>query len=137
MHIKTSNKLLAIAPPARQGRGARVAGLTTREAEVLRLLDANRNKLNTPYIRGEAEPGWCRPRDLGGTQKSHHSNTLCRLSRLRYVDKKSYLGASTYSSIYRISDAGIAAWSLYTEHLRRQRHLSPAPVAPVSPLVTT
>jgi hypothetical protein len=114
----------------RTGRGARVAGLTAREAEVLRLLHANRNKLNTPYTRGEAEPGWCRPLDLGGTQQSHHSNTLGRLNRLGYVDKKPYLGATTHSSIYRISEAGVAAWDIYAEHQRRLRSTSAVPASP-------
>jgi hypothetical protein len=121
MYIKTSTEISEKPASRRTGRGARVAGLTVREAEVLRLLHANRNKLNTPYTRGESEPGWCRPLDLGGTQQSHHSNTLGRLNRMGYVDKKPYLYATTHSSIYRISDAGLAAWDIYAEHQRRQR----------------
>lgn len=99
-----------------------MAGLTLREAEVLRLLFANRNKRNTPHTRGETEPGWCRPLDLGGTQQSHHSNTLRRLARMGYVLKKPYLDVGSHSSVYKISDAGVSAWEIYVEHQQRVRH---------------
>jgi len=86
------------------------------------LLHANRDKRNTPHARGETEPGWCRPMDLGGTQQSHHSNTLGRLTRMGFVEKKPYLLVSTHSSVYRISGSGITAWEIYAEFQRRQRH---------------
>lgn len=68
--------------------------------------------------------------DLGGVQQSHHSNTLGRLHRMGFVEKKSYLAAATHSSVYRISESGGFAWELYSEHQRRMRHplLSQVPV---------
>ena len=101
---------------AHRGRGARIAGLTLREAELLELLANNRNKLNTPFFRGESERGWCRPRDIGGTRQSNHSNTLNRLVRRGFVSKKAYTSEVTPSSIYRISEKGQEAWSIYSEH---------------------
>lgn len=77
-----------------------------------------RDKLNTPFARGELEAGWCRPHDIGGKQQSHHSNTLRRLVQMAYVDAKPYLSATSPARIYRISEAGLQAWSLYAEHLR-------------------
>lgn len=130
MYTQTSTENLEKFASGRTGRGARIAGLTVREAEVLKVLYANRNKRNTPHTRGELEPGWCRPMDLGGVQQSHHSNTLCRLHRLGFVDKKPYLGATTHSKVYRISESGVEAWDIYADHQRRLRHplLSQVPV---------
>jgi hypothetical protein len=122
MYTKTTNEISEKAPSRRTGRGARVAGLTLREAEVLRLLHSNRNKRNTPHSRGETEPGWCRPMDLGGCQQSHHSNTLTRLTSMGFVDMKPYLSSDTHSRVYRMSDAGQAAWALYAEHQRHNHH---------------
>lgn len=122
MYIKTTNEISEKPQSNRTGRGARVAGLTVREAEVLRLLNSNRNKRNTPHSRGETEPGWCRPMDLGGCQQSHHSNTLTRLTRMGFVDTKPYLSSDTHSRVYRMSDEGLAAWALYAEHQRHSRN---------------
>lgn len=122
MFTKTSKA----SSPKRPGRGARIAGLTPREAEVLRALFINRDKLNTPYFRGESQAGWCRPHDIGGTQQSHHSNTLSRLYRMGYVDAKPYLSGESHAKIYRISQLGLDVWSLFDEY-QQLLALSPTP----------
>lgn len=101
----------------------RFAGLTANEAEVLGALFRHRDKRATPYARGFPEPGWCRPRDVGGTQGSHHAHTLARLARRQHARQRPYLdgrGGLRQSWMYRISDAGIAAWALFEHAMRRK-----------------
>lgn len=119
-----SQQITKFSPVKRPGRGPRIAGLTRREAEVLRLLYQYRDKLHTPYTRGEAEPGWCRPHDIGGKQQSHHSNTLRRLVGMGFVLAKPYINIDSHAKIYHISESGLAAWDLYAEHERLARQVA-------------
>jgi hypothetical protein len=90
-----------------------VAILTALEIEVLHALWANRHSFHTPYLRGCAEPGWCRPKDIGATRRSHHASTLARLVAKGMVQRRVYGELRQKASfMYRITPSGALALEL-------------------------
>lgn len=106
-----------------RGRAPCTAGLAPLQAETLGALYRHRSKLGSPYLRGEKEPGWLRPTDIGASQQSYHSGCLHRLVNKRFVESKPYAsrtGATSSARMYRISDIGVSAYEIYAEHLATQ-----------------
>lgn len=53
-----------------------------------------------------SEPGWLRPLDLGGSNRSNHSAVLAQLQRRGLVDSKVRSHGVRGSKLYRITPAG-------------------------------
>lgn len=102
--------------------------LTSREAEVLEPLFANRTKFNSAYACGLVEPGWCRCRDIGGIRDSHHSLTLRRLASKGFVEVSTLAAARPLEKplkAYRITAEGSAVWAEYAGYLAHARVAHP------------
>jgi uncharacterized protein YjhX (UPF0386 family) len=76
--------------------------VTKRDREVLGHLAAARQIIYTM-------DGWLTPMFCGGTDGSHHSATLRKLTRKGLVERKVRAGHSRPSYLYRITRAGRAA----------------------------
>jgi hypothetical protein len=63
--------------------------------------------------------GWCRPLDVGGHTRTHHSRTLAKMARKGWTERKqrSTTGRPRGSWMYRLTDAGLTAY--YAEDARR------------------
>src|SRR5262245_44466897 len=89
-----------------------VRPLTKRDIEVLRELEAaNRS----PEGLGHRD-GWAAPMDCGGSNGSHHGETLRKLYARGLTDRKSWTGQRR-TNWYKINDAGRQA--LHEDYLVR------------------
>ena len=80
------------------------AGLTERDLEILRELDAaNRNHARYGFMGG-----WARPLDCGGSNGSDHSYRLAKLVKLGLAESRQRSGfMSRGSKVYRVTEAGL------------------------------
>lgn len=102
--------------------------LTTREAEVLGPLLANREKYAIPPSDASRQPGWCRCRDIGGTRDSHHSLTVRRLVDKGLVESlplSSQRALAKPLLVYRATEAGQKLWEEYLAYLEHARIAHP------------
>ena len=96
--------------------------ITTRQAEVLKPLQANKNKRHVSGENSLSEPGWCRCRDIGGYRDSHHSLTLRRLAAKGLVETTSLVSERLLEKpllVYRVTAEGSSVWAeyvMYSEH---------------------
>jgi hypothetical protein len=83
--------------------------LTDRDYEVLGELEfATRNHTEVGF-----RDGWAKPMDCGGTNGSHHGATLVKLAKAGLADKQGYTPGRRAVWMYKINDAGKAAWAQY------------------------
>lgn len=78
--------------------------ITERDVEVLKELEAHERSMKKMGVGGEKL--WARPLDCGGTNGSHHSQTLSKLARHGLAEQKKRGGFSRGSKVYRITSKG-------------------------------
>ena len=93
----------------------RVACLTAYEAQVLAKMHAYQSE----SLVSNAEPGFVRPRQIGGLRQSHHARTLRRLVERGFCEQVAVReGDDVRREVfaYRITELGRVIWGIYCEH---------------------
>lgn len=94
--------------------------LSAREIETMRELSAYARMVERD-CPGYSREDWARPMDVGGSDGSHHSMTLKRLTDKGVVERGMKGGHSRGSYRYRLTDAGRAALADIAANQNREK----------------
>jgi len=101
-------------------------GLTDRDIEVL--LEAEyfirRPESATYWVVRYKGPGWFKTGDVGGSNRSHHSQTLKKLVRRGLVEMTKRAKGSKARAVWKLTDAGVALAREFIEKRRQSRQNS-------------
>lgn len=80
--------------------------ITDREKDILAAAEFILRKPENG-ARGYGE-GWFKAMDVGGSNRSHHSQTLKRMVVKGWIEVKPQMSGTRWNRIYRITEAGLA-----------------------------